>query len=283
MTKTLDDKARRFRDLHDRDGIFIMPNAWDAGSAAILAGVGFEAIGTTSAGVNFKNATTDYDYHVPRDDMLAEYGAIAKAVDVPVNGDLENGYGDRPEDVAETIRQSIRHGMVGGGIEDHTGDPQAPLYDIELAADRIRAAKETAEQSGIAYTLTARAECYFFDHPDPFRESVRRLNRYREAGADCLYAPGTRDLETIAALVREVDGPVNVVMGLAGATYSVDELANVGVKRISVGGALARAALGTIRDAAREMKDEGTFGFAKTAIPDDELDRFFASRRQGRS
>ena len=123
MTKMLDDKARRFRDLHDRDGIFIMPNAWDAGSAAILAGVGFEAIGTTSAGVNFKNATTDYDYHVPRDDMLAEYGAIAKAVDVPVNGDLENGYGDRPEDVAETIRQSIRHGMVGGGIEDHTGDP----------------------------------------------------------------------------------------------------------------------------------------------------------------
>ena len=283
MPKRLDDKARRFRDLHDRDGIFIMPNAWDAGSAAILAGVGFEAIGTTSAGVNFKNATTDYDYHVPRDDMLAEYGAIAKAVDVPVSGDLENGYGDRPEDVAETIRQSIRHGMVGGGIEDHTGDPQAPLYDIELAADRIRAAKEAAEQSGIAYTLTARAECYLVGHADPFAESLRRLNRYREAGADCLYAPGTRDLETIAALVREVDGPVNVVMGLAGAALSVDQLAEVGVKRISVGGALARAALGTLRDAAREMKDKGTFGFAKTAIPDDELDRFFASRRQDRS
>lgn len=275
MNHDLSSKAQAFRDLHHAPGAFVMPNAWDAGTARILAAFGFPALGTTSAGVNFANGLPDYDYRVPRAEMLAAYAKVAEAVDIPVSGDLEAGYGDSPEDVAETIRQSIAAGMVGGSIEDHTADPDKPFYDIEAAVERIRAAREAADASGIAYTLTARAECYLAGHPDPFRESVRRLQRYREAGADCLYAPGIKDRETIAALVREVDGPVNVVMGLAGAALSVAELEEIGVKRVSVGGSLARAALAAVREAAREISEKGTFTFAERAIPNAELNGFF--------
>jgi len=275
MNDALQDKATRFRNLHRSGTTFIMPNAWNAGSARVLADAGFEAIGTTSAGVTFSMGIPEYEYRVPGEIMLDEFGRIAAAVDLPVNGDLEAGYGDAPEAVAETIRRSIELGMVGGGIEDHTGNRDAPLYDVELAADRIRAAREAADASGLPYTLTARAECYLVGHPDPFAESVRRLNLYREAGADCLYAPGTRDRETIGALVREVDGPVNVVMGLAGATLSTAELADLGVTRISIGGSLARATFGLIHRAAREMADAGTFGYAANAMPDSELSGIF--------
>ncbi|MCP4329797.1 MAG: isocitrate lyase/phosphoenolpyruvate mutase family protein [Alphaproteobacteria bacterium] len=279
MEQAVDDdlqaKARRFHDLHHGDGAFIMPNAWNAGSARILAAGGFEALGTTSAGVTYGRGVPEYEYRVPGEEMLEAFGHIAAAVDVPVNGDLEAGYGDSPEAVAETIRQSVAHGMVGGGIEDHTGDPASPLYDAEHAADRIRAARAAADDTGIPYTLTARAECYLVSHPDPFAESVRRLNLYREAGADCLYAPGTKDKDTIAALVREVDGPVNVVMGLAGVALSARELEDLGVKRISIGGSLARAAMAVVRDAAREMAEAGTFTFAADAIPDAQLSEIF--------
>lgn len=270
-------KAARFRELHQRDGAFIMPNAWNAGSACLLAATGFEALGTTSAGVNYANGVIDYDYRVLRSEMMAAYRRIAEAVDVPVSGDLENGYGEASEAVAETVRQSIEGGMVGGSIEDHTGDPARPLYDVELAADRIHAAREAADASGVPYTLTARAECFLVGHPEPLTESIERLNRYREAGADCLYAPGLKDAATIAALARAVDGPINVVMGLAGATFSVSDLAGLGVKRISIGGSLARAALAVVRNAAREMMEEGTFTFAERAIPDAEISAFFAS------
>jgi 2-methylisocitrate lyase-like PEP mutase family enzyme len=275
MSETLHAKAQRFRDLHLADGAFVMPNAWNPGSARVLAAAGFQAIGTTSAGVTFSMGLPEYEYRVPGEFMLEEFGRIAAAVDIPVNGDLEAGYGDSPEAVARTIRRSVELGMVGGGIEDHTGDPDARLYEAEHAADRIRAAREAADASGIPYTLTARAECYLVGHPDPFAESVRRLNLYRAAGADCLYAPGTRDAETIAALVREVDGPVNVVMGLAGAAFSVDELAALGVKRISIGGSLARATFGVIHRAAREIAEAGTFGFAAEAMPEKDLSAIF--------
>jgi 2-methylisocitrate lyase-like PEP mutase family enzyme len=263
-------KAARFRALHE-SGTFLMPNAWNAGTARLFADLGFEAIATTSAGTNFSNGHGDYDYAVPRAEMLAEYGRIAAAVDLPVSGDLENGYGDTPEEVAETIRQSIAHGMVGGGIEDHTGDPAAPLYEVELAVERIRAAREAADASGLSYTLTARAETYLVGHADPFAEAVRRVNRYREAGADCLFVPGVRDAQTIATLVREVDGPVNVVMGLAGAALSVTELAELGVRRVSIGGSLARAVFAFVRKAALEMRDQGTFGYAGDQMPEPEL------------
>ncbi len=271
MTADLLAKATRFRDLHSREGIFVMPNAWDAGTARVLAAAGCEAIGTTSAGVNFAAGHPDYDYAVPRPEMMAAYGRIAEAVQVPVSGDLENGYGDTPEAVAETIRQSIHHGMVGGSIEDHSADATTPLYDLDLATDRVRAAREAADASGIPYTLTARAETYLVGHSDPFREGVRRVNRYREAGADCLYVPGVKDEETIAALVRETDGPINVVMGLAGAPLSVVMLAEIGVKRISIGGSLARASFALVRRAAVEMLGTGSFGYAADQIPDDEL------------
>jgi len=276
MTDDLVAKGRRFRDLHRRDGAFIMPNAWNAGSARMLSLAGFEAIATTSAGVCFGKGLPDYEDRLTREEMLARYAEIAAAVDLPVSGDLEAGYGDTPEAVAETIRLSVAAGMVGGSIEDHRNDPAAPLYDIEQAADRVRAAREAADRTGIPYTLTARAECYLVGHPDPFAESVRRLNRYREAGADCLYAPGVKDADTIAALVAAVDGPVNVVMGLAGAALSAAELSALGVRRISVGGSLARATFAVIRDAAREMAESGTFSFAEKAISDRELTAIFA-------
>lgn len=271
MTDDLLAKATRFRALHLGEGTFVMPNPWDAGTARVLAAAGFEALGTTSAGVNFAAGHSDYDYTVPRAEMMAAYGRIATAVDLPVSGDLENGYGDTPEAVAETIRESIRLGLAGGSIEDHSADAAERLYDLELAADRIRAAREAADASEIPYTLTARAETYLVGHPDPFREGVRRVNRYREAGADCLYVPGVKDRETIAALVREADGPINVVMGLAGAPLSVAMLAEIGVKRISIGGSLARASFALVRRAAAEMLGAGTFGYAADQFPDDEL------------
>jgi 2-methylisocitrate lyase-like PEP mutase family enzyme len=272
----LSSKAAAFRALHEGDGCFVMANAWDAGSARILAAEGFPALATTSAGVNFALGRADYTYEVPRAEMLAAYGRVAAAVDLPVSGDLENGYGDAPETVAETIRLAIEQGLVGGGIEDHTGDPKQPLYDIELAAERIGAARAAADASGIPFTLTARAECFLVGHPDPFAESLRRAKRYREAGADCLFVPGVKDAETIGALVREVDGPVSVVMGLAGEPLSLAELTDLGVRRVSVGGSLARTALGALRRAAREIAAQGTFTYARDAIPDRELGAFFA-------
>jgi 2-methylisocitrate lyase-like PEP mutase family enzyme len=277
MPSDLLDKATRFRELHLRAGAFLMPNPWNAGTARLLAAAGFEALGTTSAGVNYNNGVADNDYAVPRPQMMAEYRRVAEAVEVPVSGDLEAGFGEAPEAVAETIAQSVDCGMVGGSIQDYSGAPARPLYDLERAADRIRAAREAADATGIPYTLTARAECFLIGHSEPFKESVKRLNRYRQAGADCLYAPGIVEPAMIAALVNAVDGPVNVLMGLAGGSLSLGALAALGVKRVSIGGSLARAALTLVRDAAREMRDQGTFGFAEAAIANAEINAFFAS------
>ena len=279
MPAELAAKAQTFRDLHDQDGIFVMPNAWDACSARLLADLGFPALGTTSAGVAFSMGVPDYQNRIERDTMLDAYRAVVEAVDLPVSGDLEAGYGDDPDAVAATITASIAAGMVGGSIEDHTGDPAAPLYDIDLAVERIQAARHAADAAGIPYVLTARAECFFVGHTDPFAESVTRLNRYHEAGADCLYAPGMRDAETIGALVREVDGPVNVVMGLVGAALSVNELADLGVKRISTGGGIARLAFAAVRRAGAEIAEHGTFTYAGDAIPDAEMMNLFETSK----
>jgi 2-methylisocitrate lyase-like PEP mutase family enzyme len=275
MPQSIAAKARAFKELHDGPDIFLMPNAWNAGSARILAAAGFAAIGTTSAGIAFSLGRPDYDGRLSRAETIEELGRIAAAVEAPVSADLESGYGPGPEDVAETIRQAIAAGTVGGSIEDYTGDPAAPLFAPDLAAERIRAARAAAEDSGIEFTLTGRAECYLVDHPDPFAESVRRANLYREAGADCLYVPGVRDAGTIAGLVREIDGPLNVVVGLAGQPLSLAELGDLGVRRVSIGGSLARATFATVRRAAEEMARAGTFRFSREAIPDAEMSALF--------
>jgi 2-methylisocitrate lyase-like PEP mutase family enzyme len=275
MTQSIAAKARAFKELHRRPDIFLMPNAWNAGSARLLAAAGFAAIGTTSAGIAYSLGRPDYEGRVGRGEMMEEVGRIADAVELPVSADLEAGYGPDPEDVAETVRQAVAAGAVGGSIEDCTGDPDAPLLDPALAAERIRAARTAADASDIAFTLTGRAECYLVDHPEPFAESVRRANLYRTAGADCLYVPGVRDAGAIAALVREIDGPLNVVVGLAGEPLSLAQLQDLGVRRVSIGGSLARATFATIRRAAEEMARAGTFGFSREAIPDAEISAFF--------
>ncbi|TXT35153.1 MAG: PEP phosphonomutase [Comamonadaceae bacterium] len=269
--------GNQFRQWHQESQAFLMPNAWDAGSACILAASGFQCLATTSAGIAFSLGQPDVEGCVSRSQMMERIHQIASAVTLPVSADLEAGFGAAPEEVAETIRLAIQAGVVGGNIEDLSGHPHSPLFDLELAADRIRAARETADRSGITFTLTARTDCYLANVPSPFAEAVRRANRFREMGADCLFVPGVKDAETIAALVREIDGPLNVVMGLTGSVFTVSQLDNLGVKRISIGGSLARSALGLVRRAAQEMREHGSFTFAEQQIPDAELCNFFAS------
>ncbi len=273
-------KGKAFRDLHSADGIFVMPNAWNAGSARMLEAAGFPAVGTTSAGIAFCLGLPDSEGALTREAALQETFRIARAVRLPVSVDAENGYGHAPEEVAETIHLAAETGAVGASIEDYaaawgTGD----LYDRVLAVERIEAAVAAATSLAFPFTLTARAECYLVGHPDPFAESLARATLYREAGADCLYVPGMTDASAIGRLVKEVGAPVNVVMGLAGAPLSVAELEDLGVRRVSIGGSLARATFGVIRRAAAEIRDEGTFGYAQQQVPDAELCRFFAARQ----
>jgi 2-methylisocitrate lyase-like PEP mutase family enzyme len=183
-------KGERFRRLHVDSGTFLAPNAWNAGSARMLEAAGFPALSTTSGGIALSLGLPDYEGRLGRQEMMTRIGRIARAVDVPVSADLEGGYGPRPEDVAETIRQSVEVGVVGGNIDDYTGQTREPLFDIELAAERIRAAREAADKTTIPYTLTARTDCYLSGHADPLQEAVRRANRYHQAGADCIFVPG---------------------------------------------------------------------------------------------
>ncbi|MDH3743191.1 MAG: isocitrate lyase/phosphoenolpyruvate mutase family protein [Hyphomicrobiales bacterium] len=269
------DKAAAFRRLHEADGIFVMPNAWDAGSAKFLAAAGFQAIATTSGGVNWSRGRRDWVLEAPRDEMLDAYGDIATAVDVPVSGDLENGYGNEPEAVAATITGSIARGMVGGGIEDWTANPADPLYEIGLAVERIRAAREAGDASEIRYTLTGRCEVFCTDLPQAYAQAVDRCNRYVEAGADCVFVPGLTGAENIKNFVRDVDAPLNMVAGLADPRLTVAELADLGVKRISTGGSLARACFGLLKQAAEDLASTGRFDYVEQAISDPGIDTFF--------
>lgn len=255
-----------------------MANAWNAGSAVLLEEAGFEAIGTTSAGIAFSHALPDYKGALSFDTALDETRCITQAVSIPVSMDAENGYGDSAESVFHNMSRIAESGVVGASIEDYSGDKDNPLYDIELAADRIRAAKQAVDDPGYPFTLTARAECYLTGHPAPFKESVDRVNRYRQAGADCLFVPGIKDIETITKLIQEVDGPVNVVMGLSGTPVSVSELKSAGVTRISIGGSLARATFGLVRRAAKEMLEKGSFEYSNQQIPDNELCKLFSKQ-----
>lgn len=261
--RTQAQRAAAFRALHDRDGAFIIPNPWDIGTARLLAHLGFEALATTSAGYAFSVGRRDNS--VGRDETMEHVGAIVSATDLPVSADLENGFGDSPETVAETFRLAAAVGLVGGSIEDATGRPDDPIYEHELAVERVRAAVEVARALPFHFTVTGRAENYLVGRPD-LKDTIRRLQAYQEAGADVLYAPGLASKDDIAAVVSSVDRPVNVVMGLQGVQLSLTELAEIGVKRVSVGSALARVALGAFLRAAREMRERGTFTFSAEAV-----------------
>ncbi len=256
------EKAQTFRALHERDKAFILPNPWDVGSARILAQLGFEALATTSAGYAFFHGTLDG--RVGREAMMAHIAELVEATDLPVSADLENGYGDAPEFVAETIRMAAAQGLAGGSIEDATGDAAVPIYPLELAKERIAAAVQAARSLGFAFTLTARAENFLHGRPD-LKDTISRLQAYQEAGADVLYAPGLTTRDEIAEVVRSVDRPVNVLAGMPEMRLNAAELSQLSVKRISTGSALARAALGALLLSAREMALRGTFGFVETA------------------
>lgn len=266
MRATQAEKANRFLALHNRPGAFVIPNPWDAGTSRILAHLGFEALTTTSAGLAFTLGRRDGDGSVTRDEALANAKAIVDATDLPVAADLENGYGDAPETAAETIRLAGEvAGLVGASIEDTTGDPRRPIYDFQHAVERVAAAAEAAHAFPFPFMFVGRAENFLHGRPD-LDDTIRRLQAFEAAGADVLYAPGLTKAEDIRTVCASVRKPVNVVMGLKGASFSVAELAALGVRRISVGSALSRAALGAFVRAAREMREEGTFRFAAEAI-----------------
>jgi 2-methylisocitrate lyase-like PEP mutase family enzyme len=267
MRATQSDKGRRFQALHERAGAFIIPNPWDAGTARILEQLGFEALTTTSAGLAYTLGKRDGTGYVTRDETIANAKAIADATDLPVAADLENGFGDSPEAAAETIRLAGDvAGLVGGSIEDSTGNAANPIYDFAHAVERIAAAVEAARAFAFPFVLVARAENYLHGRAD-LDDTIRRLQAFEAAGADALYAPGLTKAEEIRAVCSSVTKPVNVVMGLRSGSFSVEELAAMGVRRISVGSSLSRAALTGFMSAAREMKEHGTFTYAESAIP----------------
>src|SRR4051794_12280448 len=268
--------ARRaaFRELH-HEGCFVVPNPWDVGTARYLRGLGFAALATTSAGFAFSHGLPDASWAVPRDTMLRHIAEIVATVDLPVNADFESGYADEPEQVHENVALCIDTGVAGLSIEDATGEASAPLYELPLAANRIRAARAAVDASGTGVLLTARAECYLVGHPDPLRESIRRLERYAEAGADVLYAPGVRSRAEIQAVVAAAGPkPVNVLM-FANTGLRVPDLAEMGVRRVSVGSSLARAAWGAFLRAARTIASDGSFAHFDEAAPFAELNDFF--------
>lgn len=273
MSVTQAEKHARFKSLHERPGTFVIPNPWDAGTARILAAMGFEALATTSAGLAFSLGRRDGVGLVTRDEVLANAGEIVAATHLPVSADLENGFGSAPEDCAGTIRLAAAVGLVGGSIEDATAEPGKPIFDFDHAVERVAAACEAAR--GLPFLLTARAENFLHGRPD-LDDTIRRLQAYEAAGADVLYAPGLPSLDAIRAVCEAVDKPVNVVMGLKPPMFSVEELQGAGVTRISVGGSFARAALGGFVRAAREVKEQGTFSYSADAIPGAEIGRYMA-------
>jgi len=266
--------ARAFRALHERPGIFIMPNPWDAGTAKLFASLGFEALATTSLGLANALGRVDGALAISRDELIANCRAIASATELPVNADLENGYADDPREAATIFKLAADAGIVGGSIEDASGDPAKPIYDFNLAVERVAAAAETAHALPFPFTLTARAENFLHGRRD-LDDTVRRLQAFASAGADVLYAPGLRDLETIRQVVAAVGKPLNVVMSAADPELTAQQLASVGVKRISVGGALSRLAFAAVRDAAIAMRDAGAFQWVRDTMPTKDLKTIF--------
>jgi 2-methylisocitrate lyase-like PEP mutase family enzyme len=269
-----------FRKLHD-SGCFVIPNPWDAGTARYLRHLGFKALATTSSGLSFSRGLPDGDWAVPLDTVLSHIAEIVAAVDLPVNADFESGYAHDPEGVAASVTRCVEMGVAGLSIEDATGDRSKPLYDLPLAVERIKAARAAVESSGVL--LTARAECFLVGHPEPLKESIRRLQSYADAGAHVLYAPGVRQPEDIQAIVAAVaPKPVNVLMS-ANTGLTVSDLAELGVRRVSVGSSLARAAWTGFIRAAKLIADEGSFAGFDGAVPFAELNGFFREDLKTRS
>jgi len=269
----IEDKGTTFRDLHE-SGIFVMPCAWDAISALIFQRAGYAAVATTSGGVNWGHGRPDYVYGVPRDEMLASYGEIAASIHLPLSGDLENGYGDDPSAVAECIRQAIDNGLVGGSIEDHSSTEASGMVPIELAVEKIAAAREAADASGITFTITGRAESLYGDVANPLDNAIERANRFVAAGADCIFIPGLKTLEEISATADAVNAPLSIGIGTGGSNYTVSELGDAGVRRISTGGAVPRAIYSAIDTIGREML-AGTFTFMDRIMSDTEVENLF--------
>lgn len=268
-------RAEAFKALHERDGAFVIPNPWDAGSARLLASLGFEALATTSAGLAFSLGRPDAEGALTLEETLDNARAIVDATPLPVAADLENGFGDLPEDCAQTILRAAEARLVGGSIEDASGRNDAPIYDFERSVARVRAAVEAARSLSFPFTLCARAENLLHGRLD-LDDTIRRLQAYAEAGADVLYAPGLRSVDEIRAVVQAVaPRPVNVLMGMPGVTLSVNQLQDLGVKRISVGSSLARVALGAFQRAALEIREQGTFGYGEQALPFAQLNDLF--------
>jgi 2-methylisocitrate lyase-like PEP mutase family enzyme len=258
-----------FHALHE-SGCFVLPNPWDAGSAIYLEHLGFKAVATTSAGFAFSKGLPDGPAFVPRDLMLDHFRDIAGATNLPVNADFLNGYADEPAGVAESVRLCVAAGVAGLSIEDSTGNEAKPLYDFDLAVDRIKAARAAIDSSGMRVVLTARCEAYLVDYPDPLKTSIDRLIAFADAGADCLYAPGVTAPEEIAQIVNAVSPkPVNVLVFAKNCQLTMNQLGDLGVRRISVGSGLARAAWGGLIRAAEEIASTGSFqSFAGAATFD---------------
>ena len=272
--KTQAQRADAFRALHERPGAFIIPNPWDAGTAKLLASLGFEALATTSLGLSNTLGRVDGTNTLSRAEVLANCRAISEATDLPVNADLENGYADEPRAAAEMIRLAGEAGVVGGSIEDATGDASRPIYDFALAVERVQAAVEVARSLPFRFMLTARAENMIQGRLD-LDDTIKRLQAFEKAGADVLYAPGLRDLAAIRAVTSSVRKPVNVVMSHGDPSLTLAQLAEAGAKRISVGGSLSRLALAAFLHGAREMADKGGFTWMRDAVSSKELKAIF--------
>jgi 2-methylisocitrate lyase-like PEP mutase family enzyme len=270
------EKAAQFQALHQHPEAFVIANPWDAGTARILTALGFSALSTTSAGLAFTLGKKDGTGSVSRDEALANARSIVEATELPVAADLENGYGDSPEDAAETIRlAALSAGLVGGSIEDATGDPSHPIYDLNHAVERIAAAVAAARALPFPFMLVARAENYLHGRPD-LDDTIRRLQAFEAAGAEVLYAPGITRPEDIRTVCSSVSKPVNVLMGMKGAPrVTVKELEALGVRRVSLGSAFSRAAMTAFLRAAREVMDHGTFTFANDTLYMSELADLF--------
>ena len=271
--------AEIFKSLHESSRLFVMPCAWDAFSALMFECAGFQCIGTTSGGVNWVKGRMDYIYSTPKSEMMSAYAEISSATKLPVSGDLENGYGESPNEVANTIRDSIAHGMVGGSIEDQGSVPtdatfkNGELIAFDLAVQRIRSARDAANKSDFPYTLTARCEVYYTNCDNPYNEAVKRLNAYREAGADCLFVPGLNDLKNLEQLVKDVDGPISFGMGATPEPLTLTMLEDLGIRRVSTGGGLTRATFGLVQEAVKEIMNSGKFSYLANALSESEVNR----------
>ena len=283
VTPGADLRARReaFRALHEQ-GCFVIPNPWDVGTARYLQHLGFKALATTSAGFAFSQGMPDSDHVVSRDRSLAHIAEIAASVDVPVNADFASGYGEKPSDVADSVTRCVAAGVAGLSIEDGTGNPTAPLVDLSLAVERVRAAREAIDRTGTGVLLVARAECYHVGHPHPLQESIRRLQAYVNAGADVLFAPGPQKAEEIRALVEAVHPrPFNLLV-VRDIGLRVEDIAALGVRRISVGGALALASWTAFIRAAQTLKSNGSFSGLADLVPYPEVNGFLETDFQSR-